>query len=225
MLEWAVTHVPFGMLLKTDDDSVVHISHRQTLFRIGHASWPHLYAGHVINGTVIRPYPHAGSSTDMSSMKWSVRSGAPVSLYAPDKFPCTLQAEAICSGTVRYPSSCVKPSDGRRWLGLLPIEDAFVGVLASRAGLDAPCARVRRHEDKLLPRAIEHRHHYSRHASVEERRRVDPRETLCRRATAHARRRLNPGDRPVALTAATARHAEGASAEGECAARLLVYVL
>ena len=195
MLEWAVTHVPFGMLLKTDDDSVVHINRLwQTLFRIGHASWPHLYAGHVvINGTVIRPYPtrrviDGHVFHEVERKKW----GVPVSLYAPDKYPPYASGGGYLLG---HSAVSKLLRQAQRWQEMagppFPIEDAFVGVLASRAGLDAHHVpgfvdmKTSYYHEPLSTATIIHG--TRRWRSADEWTRAKP---LCRRATAHARRRL-----------------------------------
>ena len=90
MLEWVLAHVRFGMLLKCDDDTVVHVSRLwQWLTRVSRASWPTLYAGHVVrNNTVIRPHREGRRFdghifTAVEQAKWGVSD----SLYAPAEYP------------------------------------------------------------------------------------------------------------------------------------------
>lgn len=154
-LRWAVSSVSFDVLLKTDDDSMLHVSRLWSWlsvsdepFREMHvptsssvddrrAAWRRLYAGRVqIDSQTIRSnftkkdlwYPHWFPD---DFLKWAI----PYSSFSEDRFP------PYCSGggyLLGRDAAGAILSQYRLWKAdVFPIEDAFLGVLA-RAGGIAP---------------------------------------------------------------------------------------
>lgn len=146
MIQWAVDHVPFGLLLKCDDDSVVHIGRLwQWLTRAGRTAWPLTYAGRVVrNGTVIRPLHHTREEggtrrasdrhifTPAERAKWGVSRA----IYAPTHYPPYVSGGGYLLG---HTAALRILRASRRWStsvgALLPVEDAYVGVLAAEERL------------------------------------------------------------------------------------------
>jgi hypothetical protein len=124
VIQWALLHVSFEVLLKCDDDTVVHMSRLwQWLAHLGHQQWPDLYAGHILrNGTVVR----------QTEDKWFV----PYSLYASPAYPPYASGGGYLLGQRAAKAIALS---ARAWLHkheeLLPVEDAFMGVLAASAGI------------------------------------------------------------------------------------------
>ena len=142
-VRWALHHVPFGVLLKTDDDSIVHVG-RAALWlhlkgRQDALLLPSLYAGRVFNDSqVIR---HNFTRADLLHPEW----------YPPDFTKWGVPYEALPTsalvGGYYYPPYC---SGGGYMLGahaarrivaaydvraaarvpVVKVEDAFVGLLA-----------------------------------------------------------------------------------------------
>ena len=147
-IRWALTHTSFEVLLKTDDDTVVHIGRLWVWLSERHrASAPgvalsRLYAGRIFPGSqVIR----ANFSR--------------ADLWHPDWFPQDFLKWAVdfdVYASVSYPNYCsgggyvvgreaarliVHAYDSLPRGKAIPVEDAFVGVLAHSQGivpLDAP---------------------------------------------------------------------------------------
>ncbi|KAL1528615.1 hypothetical protein AB1Y20_009953 [Prymnesium parvum] len=139
-LRWALTTVSFEMLLKTDDDSIVHIG------RVWH--WLSsqfdpkerllVYAGRIVNESqVIRPgftreqlwhpqwYPH-----DDDIQRWAVA----YETFKPDTFPpyCSGGGYVLGRGAAER---IIQAYDKRPAAQVIPLEDAFLGVLAAESGV------------------------------------------------------------------------------------------
>lgn len=147
-LRWATHHVPFGALLKTDDDSIVHVGraamwlHVRT--RLDTRSMPTLYAGRVFNDSqVIR---HDFTKRNLLHPEW----------YPDDFTKWAVPYEALSTAALvhgyYYPPYCsgggyfvgreaarrlVAAYDVRQRAGrpVVRVEDAFVGILARESGL------------------------------------------------------------------------------------------
>ena len=151
VFEWALASVSFGALLKCDDDSFVHVSRLwQWLVRssptkptIANAAtrqrqvWPHLYAGNVVyNGTVLRENGTAnaeGHAFHPSQLaKWAV----PASLFERTVWPPYASGGGYLLGPAAVAAIVRGAKSFERERGrLIPVEDAFVGVLAERSRL------------------------------------------------------------------------------------------
>ena len=148
-LRWALSHVPFGALLKTDDDSIVHIGRAALWLHLkarqhGDAFVPSLYAGRVFNDSqvirsnftkknLLHPEWYPDDFT-----KWAVPFDA-------------LSTAALVQGYF-YPPYCsgggymlgraaarriVAAYDVRQRAGrpVVRVEDAYVGILARESGV------------------------------------------------------------------------------------------
>lgn len=141
-LRWALSRVHFDAVLKTDDDSMVHIGRAaQWLVMRGH---PRLYAGRVFaNSQVVRAnfsrrdLLHPEWFPD-DFIKWAVPFDAlPVSdLHQGHYFPHYCSGGGYLLGP-RAAADVVAASDERRALGqpVVQVEDAFIGLLARSRGL------------------------------------------------------------------------------------------
>ena len=139
-VRWALATVSFEGLLKTDDDSIVHVG------RVWHWLQTHfddderssLYAGRIINGSqVVRPgftrkqlwhpewYPHGFK-------RWAVAHET----YAPAAFPPYCAGGGYVVGRSAA-SRMLQAYDRRPAIKVIPLEDAFFGVLASEEGVAA----------------------------------------------------------------------------------------
>ena len=148
-VRWALRHVPFGVLLKTDDDSIVHVGRAAQWLhwyrgRFGAPSLPSLYAGRVFNDSqVIR---HNFTRAHLLHPEW----------YPADFTKWAVPFEALATsqltGGYYYPPYC---SGGGYMLGasaarsivsafdvrqaakrpIVRVEDAFVGILARESGV------------------------------------------------------------------------------------------
>ncbi len=142
-LRWALRHVAFGTLLKTDDDTLVHVGRTAAWLhhRVPARARPLLYAGRVFNDSqVIR--------SNMSKQhlfhpewfpddfrKWSV----PFESYAGGPYyPPYCSGGGYLVGT-QSASRIVSAYDARRRAGrpVVQVEDAFVGILAEESGVHA----------------------------------------------------------------------------------------
>lgn len=138
--EWALEHVDFGVLLKVDDDTVVHVSRLwQWLMRRGASSWPRLYGGDItVNASVVRldgstRGPSGQPFTPKQLQKW----GVPHSMYSAAMYPPYAMGGGYLVGpvTAAAVSRLAWHKGGNRPQDLLPIEDAFVGMAAASAGI------------------------------------------------------------------------------------------
>lgn len=139
-LRWALTHVSFDALLKTDDDSMVHVG-RASAWLTRHGD-PLLYAGRVFRDSqVIRAN---FSRADLRHQEW----------YPADFGKWAVPFDAFTSPSGDFPPYC---SGGGYFLGrtaaqrivgafnkrrkarkpVVRVEDAFVGILAAESGVKA----------------------------------------------------------------------------------------
>lgn len=142
-LRWALQHVAFGTMLKTDDDTVVHVGRAAAWLhhRVPSGARPMLYAGRVFNDSQI------------------IRSNMSKShLFHPEWFPDDFTKWAVpfesYSGGPYYPPYCsgggyllgpaaaqriVESYDSRQQVRrpIVQVEDAFVGILAQESGVRA----------------------------------------------------------------------------------------
>jgi hypothetical protein len=144
-LRWALRHVAFGALLKTDDDTIVHVGRVASWLhhRVPTAARVALYAGRVFNDSqIIRAnytkahLLHPEWYPD-DFVKWAVpyasyAGGAHGGLYFPP----------YCSGGgyLLGPAAAariVAAHDARAAAGrpIVRVEDAFVGILAEESGV------------------------------------------------------------------------------------------
>ena len=145
-LRWALHHVPFGVLLKTDDDSIVHIGRAAQWIHLRTRSAPErataLYAGRVFNDSqVIR---HNFTKRHLLHPEW----------YPDDFTKWAVPYEALATNALisgyYYPPYCsgggyllgagaarriVQAFDARqaKRTPVVRVEDAFVGILASES--------------------------------------------------------------------------------------------
>lgn len=147
-VRWSLRHVPFGALLKTDDDSIVHVGRAAMWLHLKAKAdvrfLPSLYAGRVFNDSqVIR---HNFTKANLLHPEW----------FPPDFTKWGVPYEALATsalvGGYYYPPYC---SGGGYLLGahaarrlvaaydkrvaarvpVVQVEDAFVGILAREGGL------------------------------------------------------------------------------------------
>ena len=142
-VRWALRRVAFGTLLKTDDDSIVHIGRA--------AAWLHhcvrtpehralLYAGRVFNDSQIIRANY--TKANLLHPEW----------YPDDFVKWAVPYESYAAQSLYYPPYC---SGGGYLLGrksaqrivnaydlrsrasrpVVPVEDAFVGILAEESGM------------------------------------------------------------------------------------------
>ena len=158
-VRWALAHVSFEALLKTDDDTLVHIG-RAGAWLATH-SQPSLYAGRVFwDSQVIRSN---FSKADLRHPEW----------FPPDFAKWAVPYDAFASASGSYPPYCsgggyllgsaaaqmvVKRHDARRGAArpVVRVEDAYVGILAAESRLqptdmaelvqDPPVGREQRRE-------------------------------------------------------------------------------
>ena len=137
-LRWALTHVSFDALLKTDDDSMVHVG-RASIWLTRHGD-PLLYAGRVFRDSqVVRAN---FSRADLRHQEW----------FPADFGKWAVPFEAFTSPSGDFPPYC---SGGGYFLGrtaaqrivvafntrrkarrpVVRVEDAFVGILAAESNL------------------------------------------------------------------------------------------
>ena len=130
-LRWSLAHVPFDTLLKTDDDSIVHVG-RAAAWLAALPSRQRVYAGRVVRDSqVVRSnftradlVHRTGFPPTFSSGRWASTRCPTPSTRRTARAPATLSA-----GTPRARSSAV----GAAARAAFTIEDAFVGVLARDA--------------------------------------------------------------------------------------------
>jgi len=142
-LRWCLCHVAFGSMLKTDDDSIVHVGRAAAWLhhRVPSRARPLLYAGRLFNDSqIIR---HNMSKHHLFHPEWF-----------PDDFVKWAVPFASYSGGPYYPPYCsgggyllgpesarriVAAYDGRvrRAQPVVQVEDAFVGILADASGVHA----------------------------------------------------------------------------------------
>ena len=148
-VRWALANVPFGALLKTDDDSIVHVGRAalwlQTLRRHGDASSiPSLYAGRVFNDSQVMR--HNFTKRHLLHPEW----------YPDDFVKWAVPFEALSTsalvGGYYYPPYCsgggylLGAAAAKRIVGaydarqaakrpVVRVEDAFVGILARESGV------------------------------------------------------------------------------------------
>ena len=140
---WALTHTSFEVLLKTDDDTVVHIGRLwMWVSSNNRGPLPRLYAGRIFPGSqVIRAN---FSRSDLwhpdwfpeDFRKWAVD----FDVYAPPAYPtyCSGGGYVVGREAARL---IVRAYDSLSHGKVIPVEDAFVGVLAHSQGIvpvDAP---------------------------------------------------------------------------------------
>jgi len=143
-LRWAAASVSFEALLKTDDDSIAHVSRLWAWLGAAAAReaseasawrWGRLYAGRLqVDSQVVRSNFTAADLWHPSwyprdFLKWAV----PVASFGADRFP------PHCSGggyLLGRDAAASLLAERARWVAdPFPVEDAFLGVLAQRAGL------------------------------------------------------------------------------------------
>ena len=135
-IQWALTNVQFEVLLKCDDDTVVHVSRLWGwLLRFGRHKWPRLYAGRLEEGGVV--IRTDGSTrrgdghifTDLEMSKWAV----PYSMFNESKYPSYAKGGGYLLGSTAAAAILNAANQWARSAPRLEIEDAFVGILAKRS--------------------------------------------------------------------------------------------
>lgn len=155
-LRWAVSSVSFDVLLKTDDDSMLHVSRLWAWLTVSEevfssadpadradrstpearlGAWHRLYAGKVqINSQVIRAN---FTKKELWNPQWFpddfLKWAIPYSSFGEDRYP------PHCSGggyLIGRGAAAVVLAQYREWRAeVFPIEDAFIGVLARAGGI------------------------------------------------------------------------------------------
>ena len=139
-VRWALASVSFEVLLKTDDDSVVHVGRMWHWLQASFSADERetLYAGRVINGSqVVRPgftrkhlwYP---DWYPRDFKRWAVAHEA----FGPEVFPPYCSGGGYVVGRTAA-SRILRAYDRRPAAHVFPLEDAFVGVLAAEAAVPA----------------------------------------------------------------------------------------
>lgn len=140
-LRWTLKHTSFDLVLKTDDDSMVHIGRLwQWLVtdpppKVRRTSRGRVYAGHVVKtAQVIRAnfsrrdlWHPDWFPADFS--KWAVDPAD----YAPTRYPpyCSGGGYVLGNDT----AALILAQYDRRRDRIIPVEDAFLGVLANASGV------------------------------------------------------------------------------------------
>ena len=136
-LRWSLAHVPFDTLLKTDDDSIVHVG-RVWSWLAAQPTRRALYAGRLVRDSqVVRAH---FSRADLREPQWYPADflawAVPRRAYAAASYPpyasgggYVLGAEAAAALLAQHDARL------RAGRGAIPVEDAYVGVLASEAGV------------------------------------------------------------------------------------------
>ena len=142
-IRWALQHVSFDVLLKTDDDSIVHIGRLWTWLVVSlpteipyPPSLARVYAGRIFRRSqVIR---HNFTRADLWHPEWYPRSfrkwAVDPKVYTAETYP------AYCGGGGYLIGHDVAVDilhgyDARPSWQVIKVEDAFVGVLASSRGI------------------------------------------------------------------------------------------
>lgn len=149
-LRWALQHVPFGALLKTDDDSIVHIGRASQWLHLQRQRSSHfvasMYAGRVFNDSqVIR---HNFTKRNLLHPEWFpddfTKWAVPFEALATSALTAGYFYPPYASGGGYFLGAAAAREvagayDARQAAGrpVVRVEDAFVGILAREAGLTA----------------------------------------------------------------------------------------
>ena len=141
-VRWALAHTSFDVLLKTDDDTVVHVG-RLWMWLTSENRGPlaRLYAGRVFPGSqVIRAN---FSRSDLWHPSWFpgdfTKWAVDFDVYAGNTYPTYCSGGGYVLGR-EASTLIVRAYDALPRKKVIPVEDAFVGVLAHSMGIEPTAA-------------------------------------------------------------------------------------